>query len=457
VKRLRAKKILAIAAGPTRLLVAELTAHSPPAEQLRAFEFVYPEDASFDAPATLGKLLQAELKRRGCTGRDAVIGLPAAWLTTRSRQLPPLAPDLVPSTLRLFAESEFGTQYEGLVLDYTGSPTPAAPSTVLVVGVMRSRLDQVRQMAQAAGLRLGGVTATAAAVSLLAVRARETQASLLVASPLGVELLTQQSGELVQLRHLSSSPAADVAALAADLRRVFAAGGGAELAVSGLSAGDRQDLVSRLNIAPRELPPQRLVPNLVFSEEVAPAVALAAAVQSDNTLPDFLSSRLAVTPATMSRRPLFWSGAVAAVLLLLSALGWAHHRSLQNEVASIEASLAEMAPQIEQVELADGRRRTVQNFSGGAPRYLSCLADLTRAFPDDGSVWLVSFSLRQNLSGQMSGKATGEHQVLSLLDRLTGSQRFADLKLVEVREAGRGSREVTFAIAFSWKQGELKP
>ena len=85
----------------------------------------------------------------------------------------------------------------------------------------------------------------------------------------------------------------------------------------------------------------------------------------------------------------------------------------------------------------------------GKPRFVACISELTDLFPDEGTIWATSLSLIADMTGQLSGKATGEHQVLALLDRMKDSPRFADPKLLDMRNAASTAREVAFSISFT--------
>jgi len=58
--------------------------------------------------------------------------------------------------------------------------------------------------------------------------------------------------------------------------------------------------------------------------------------------------------------------------------------------------------------------------------------------------------VREDLRAVVSGKSRDEKTVLEVLDRLKQSKALADVKLLHLREAGGSSREVSFAIRFTF-------
>ena len=50
-----------------------------------------------------------------------------------------------------------------------------------------------------------------------------------------------------------------------------------------------------------------------------------------------------------------------------------------------------------------------------------------------------------------AGKAASEQQILALLDKMKDSKRFGDLKLLDMRDAGKNTREKAFSISFLYK------
>jgi len=462
VKRIVAAKLLGIAAGPTSLLVAELSSQKGSQKLLRTVQVDFTAEASLEKPLGLAKALREQLKNARVTTRDVVVALPARWLVTRRKELPPVSAAVAASTLRLYAEAEFGADFREFGFDYAGSVSGTAPAAVLLVGTSRSLLEQCRQVVEGAGLRLLGVTSSGAAMASLLAGVDGQSTPLLSLSPLGTELVLQHGGVPTHLRHVAAVASTDGTALATDLRRTLAGlppmPPGSGIAVVGGGRNECAALAGRL-AGLKEVPPARLLADVPdIAAPFLPAIAAGvAAFRSAEKLIDFVGSRLAPPQVAQNRRPAAWAAAMALTLVVAGAIGWFDLRQQRLQNADAKARLNAMAGDIRDAEIAAARLETARGASGGSGgRFVPFLTQMTQMFPDDGSVWVTSLTLRQNMVGQLSGKATGEQQILSLLDRMNASKRFADLKLLDMREAGRGSREVTFSISFTYSDGAPK-
>jgi hypothetical protein len=106
---------------------------------------------------------------------------------------------------------------------------------------------------------------------------------------------------------------------------------------------------------------------------------------------------------------------------------------------------------VKKADAAANRLALANSWIGGKPRFVACLADVTQLFPDEGSIWATSLSLRADMTGQLTGKAANEQQVLALLDRMRDSKRFVNPQSLDTRDAGRNSHETAFAISFTYR------
>lgn len=456
MSRTRTNKLLGIALGDASLLVAEV--HGDPASPsvARSAEFPYPEGVALDKPADLGKALAAFLHQQGFGQHHVVIGLPAKWILTRRKDLPPVAPVAAAGMLRLAAESDFSADLQDLAIDYIGEPDPAAATVALVVATSRQHIEQCQALASAARLRLQTVTVTGTAMVGLD-DARQSRSLVLSLAPIGNELVIHQRGVPTQLRHLSltNGQAADAGAVVAELRRAMAGMSGegpASLTIfsePGLGNSVRTIASEKLAIAPhmaaakdRALQHERCAP--------AAAVAIAALAPAGSGI-DFLHSRLAPPSTRKNRRPIVWASVLTATVVIAGISAWFDLNSMQRHFDQITAHLKSIDPDVKTAETAAARLDTARGWASGKPRYLACLADLTNLFPDEGSIYATSVTLRADLSGQLSGRASNEQKVLQLLDQIKDAKRFSNVKLGEVREAGRNSHEIAFSLSFSYK------
>lgn len=140
-------------------------------------------------------------------------------------------------------------------------------------------------------------------------------------------------------------------------------------------------------------------------------------------------------------------GGAAAILLIAAVVGW--QKDLRD-IAAYRQQLAEMSEDIAAARQVVDRMSYASAWTVRRPRFLDCLHELTGAFPEEGSVWVVSLALRENKQGLITGQARRESDVLGVLDALKANSAFADVAMVYMRDAGRETNEVSFAITFKY-------
>src|SRR5689334_20941786 len=103
--------------------------------------FVFPADTSLDTPDTAGQALASFLRQKRFTATRAVVGVPARWLIAVEKEVPPASEDQTRATLRLQAERLAVAEHGEVVFDFAGRPSAMAASKVLLVGMLRQRLE----------------------------------------------------------------------------------------------------------------------------------------------------------------------------------------------------------------------------------------------------------------------------------------------------------------------------
>jgi Tfp pilus assembly PilM family ATPase len=153
-----------MAVSQKSILIAEVGGKAGAWSVQHLAEFVFPEGVSLDQPVELGQALKQFLRGEKFSTREAVIGLPAKRLVTRRKEVPPAAPAMAASMLRLQAEGEFSSEPGGLVMDFAGETSATTTTSVLLMAVTKENVDQCAAMTKAAGIKMTGLTVTAAAL-----------------------------------------------------------------------------------------------------------------------------------------------------------------------------------------------------------------------------------------------------------------------------------------------------
>ena len=480
-------RVLGLAIGERGVLACELSRAGSGFRAERMAELPYPAGVSPDDAATFGPALREFLKTQRFGARRVVIGLPLKWAVVKTKDVPPASPATLADLLRMQAERDFAMDPSDLALEYVGTPSASAPGTVLLVAVPRKRLDAVTSAAEAAGLSVAAVTLSAAALGQQTGRLTGGEGAVLHVSSGAAELAVQHQGHARVLRHLRAPVAvAEVAAgagagtgaeaipdavpvapgaapLTVELRQVLSLmpqnGTAAQLNVwDGVGLGDATDRwADALGVSVREQSLSALGVEAADNGgaagtgggRFAPAVALAlSGLAAEPILPDLLHSRLVARKPSRFGKPLVWGVLIAitvAVAIVAAALDLSGQR---REVAEMKAQLAKMQPDVKTAEASIARTTFAQRWNDQDPRCLRVLSDLAALSPGDGQVWASSLNVQDDGRVTLTGRGTTSAAVQNVLDRLRAASAFSDLKVLDMRPAGRNSGDVTFSVNF---------
>ncbi len=466
-------KILGLAVRERAISAVEVRIARGRNDVVAAAEFGFPEGLSWDKPKELGTALRHFLRQHRFSASRAVVGVPARWLMSREKELPPATPEVACNVLRIQAERDFNPELKGLVFDFIGRPDPRTPRRAMLVAMQRHQLDSIVRMADEAGLGLMAVTSSALTLAA-AIQDGESGMSLMLASD-AAELVIGGEAAPRMLRHLpiAASPAegnghaaaAYAGSIGAEMRKVAAlmpplgTGGsinlslwdGVGLDLSAASViGQRSGLAVRVD---RDLASLGIgsAPASGNADNLGPAVSLAVAAARESLPLDFLHSRLAAPKKQrINRKTLLYSVVGCLALAVVAAL-FVDVQLKQRRLDDLKRQLNEIKPEVQAAQAVEDRVRQARGYYDNRPSYLACLREMTLAFPQDGQAWAMSFLLRENMKGQLTGKAVDQRAPLALVDRLNGNKNFANVQLLDMREAGGRTREMTFSIQFTYK------
>ncbi len=475
----RRRKMLGLAVTDRSITAVEVVATNGGGRAGPAGEFVFPEGTGLAQPGQLGKALRQFLKRNGFSASRCVIGMAAHWLTGRHKTLPPGAAGSVGQILSLMIEREFASDRKELVFDYALGAEDDAERSAFLVAAPRRVVDELVALASAAGLAVAGITATTLALAGSTDGSTAQDRLVLHLFAGGAELALYSNGAVGLMRPLSVPAAAAPPAggastegwlsdLTDQLRRVVAllppasrpgGGSGRELLVwdeAGLGRAGCKDLSDRLALPVRlcERPGElelrggeRPAPGGQFSSA---AVMALAALRGSPPPVDLLHSRLTPRRTFAVRRKAAWAAAVVAAIAVACAVelwGW-HSDSVeaaaaQEKLTAMEGKLAEAKDVIAKVTFARpwyDRRRS----------YLDCVRELTLAFPEEGVIWAKSLAIQEDMRVALYGRAVSGTAVVDVYDRLKASPKLSDVKVLYIRQAGRDTRDVLFAMSFTF-------
>lgn len=472
----RPSSFLGIAVGDRAISIAEVSVNGDRRTLRRAATFALPPELTIESPDALGQAIASFLRQKRFEAKHVVVGLPARWLIAVEREVPPADEQAARAMLRLQAERLAVAESGEVIFDVAGASDANKPTRVLLVGMLRQRLERIQRVIEAAGMTLDAVTSSALA---LAAGVKDSKnGGLLMLGRNGGEMVWRDAGGPRMLRHfafaMNGHGAPPIAPLGAELRRAVTmaqSNGAADRGLTlldgvGLEDEHIADLSQRLGI---RVESKDALAALSLNSEgglavetgeskiaaFAPAMSLALAGARTESLPlDFLHSRLAPAPVQRISRRGAWAIALAATAVIVLLVTWLSLTQKQNELDGLRKQLTTLAGESETARATIDRLRYGRGFFVNRTPMLECLRELTNSFRDDERIWASSFTMRENGAGTLTGKAADQKTVLALLGRLQKSDRFRDAKLLDSRESDSRSRDVTYSISFTFNPAE---
>ena len=502
---LRSSTFLGISLGDRLLSCAEIAVTGGKRVVRKLAALPLTDELSFDKPEALGSALSALLSQRKFSASRAVVGIPAKWLIAQEKEIPPAPEDQGRAMLRLQAE-RLGVSDSGeMVFDYAGRISADEPNKVLLVGLLRQRLDQIEKVIESAGLTVGAVTSSALTLAQGAARGAGADQGLpmLLLGRQGAEVVWRHEGMPRMLRHLAVfavnghgpvtlGPLGSELGRAMALTRSNGSGAAREMLLwdgIGLSEDQLNELAERSGV---RVHPSDTMTMLglessngsvavgdpaatagtqtaeALAQTFAPALALAAAAADRQLLPlDFTRSRLTVRRSRRLGQRTTWM-ILGASLLVLMAIGlyvWVQQR--QSQLDSIETTIAGMQKDVDEAKVVVDRMDYTRAYFDARPPLLECLREITLAYHDDDKIWTTSLTLREEerrtekekklppvRKGTLQGKASDNNVVYAVLDRLRKNPKFASVQMLKVQEVGGKSKDVTFTASFNFTATE---
>ncbi len=473
----RPTSFLGLAIAERAVVCAEVVVRGLDGTARRTATFAFPPELSLDKPDALGVALGAFLRENKFAASRCVVGVPARWLIAVEKEVPPSDDAASRAVLRLQAERLAVAESGEVVFDFAGKPDASAATKVLLVGMLRQRLERIETVAEAAGLELQAVTSTG--LALAACATGQPQGGLLVLTRGGGEIVWRHNDSPRMLRHVAVAAqngqgAVNMVPLTAELRRLvtFAQtnGGGRDLLLLdglGLDAAQVDALSERLGVQLKRgrntdvcgisSDPAMPVPadHRDPPARYAPAMSLALAGARPQLLPiDFKHSRLAPVKVSRFGAQSSW-GIVAGVLALLGIIVlYVIANQRENELAELDAQLKELAPEVTTAQANVDRLKYARGFFETRPPVLDCLRELSLAFGENDRAWVSTLVLPATGKGTLTGRADDDAVVLSVVERIKKNPRFTDVKGPNTQQADARTREVSFTVTFTFNTAQ---
>jgi hypothetical protein len=466
------QNILGLALDELGIVATELEVRSDGPHIRRTGEFLWEQEFQPAHLRPLGEQFRQFLRDHHFSARQAVVGLGAKWVLAKELALPPVTSDALAGVLSIQAERAFSLNAEELIFDYCGRADATEKSRILLTAAQRQLVEQVRELASVAGLQVQSVTISALALGDVRSAGDAEQGHGLYLRPTYCEFWSLANGRLQSLHYVpmpawNGSPSDDAQSLVSAIRRWLLLSphrdqSSPHQVAAYAGCGLPEEIVARLNeqLAPEivvtdataGLPAQALGAPQDLPERrslVAAAVALTA-TRPDGPAVDFLNSKMGVKKTSHRKRIVTWAAILGAALLVATGALLADWRRDTLDIAAYTQQLEQMSDDITAAREIVDRVSYAGSWTSRQPRFLECLRELTEAFPQEPVVWATSLALDETGKGTLIGKTNWEESFYEVLDKIKAKKAFAEVKMIHIRDAGKGSREKEFAVSFTF-------
>ena len=404
-------------------------------------------------PVLAGREIRTQLDGAEIRTRRCVVCVPVSWALTSQVTVPSLEGTDLDSYLALQAEREFPFPPADLSISVHLGPAEETPRRALIAALPKSRLRALENVLHAAGLKPRSITF---GVTALAAGGAETTA-LALAGENAVDLCIAHGGGVAALRALEGPADAGSEGYEFDTETL-----GRELRVTLRRLPEEASArVRRLRLEG----PAGLVKALeddlrghaalgdfeVARGDASATPALAAAsrfLRGEAPVFEFLPPRVSplrrlVSGAANRGVRVLVPVAVGVVLLTGGLFLFQQQRlaRLEGRWESMREETAELA------ELQDRIRTYRDWFSDDAPS-LKLTEGLTEAFPEEGSAWARTVTLKDRNEVACAGSARSNEAWLAVFGRLNEDTRVTNLKVGQVT----GEDPLQFTFSYQWRE-----
>jgi len=467
-KRKRLTSLLGLALDGSRLDGVVLRRTNGSFQVHQSFSATLSLDPLTAAPELVGREIRNHLDAAGVRERHCVMGVPLKWTLTANTELPPLPETDATSLLQLEAERGFPCDVATLRLANSRCPLPAGKQHVTLAGIPNAHLTALEQVLAAAKLKPVSFALGLAALQppvekassgVLALAIGESQVSLQITCGGGVAALRGLEGAIeneagrttVHADLVAREARITLGQLPAELRaavkriRIFGPREQAQQLADEMELrfepmGLNTEIVT--TYSPNEfgvqLPPET---------SVSPAFSLAAHwLTGQIPVFEFLPpkpSGLELLIAKYSSGRLRSAGAVAAGVVAIAG-GLFLFQEIQLIV--LRSRWSAMSARVQELDGLQQQIRQYRPWFDDSFRSLTILRQLTRAFPEDGSVTAKTLEIRDGNTVTCTGTAQDNGALLRTLNQLRTTDGVTDVKLQQIR--GKSPMQFSFDVHY---------
>lgn len=441
---------LVLSLNANTALVLSLSAGSGSKEETAPKRLTFTENWRTGNIETLAQELRGSLDALEIRASQVVLGIPMDWAFFTKIE----APDLSSEDMRLYVETqverEFPLPAQDLYISYNTFKSIAGEKKACVAGAPKKLVDRLSAILKQAKLKPKRITFSGLAAHLSGALTGTGTGAALSLWPNGsrLEILPHSGNNLIDPRSLDSlwkeenSDTLDSVTLLRELR--ISLGALREEMEQPIREAHFFDGSIHWTESSRSLLNQGLASLGLQSvwKEVQPDLATIASSDDFEFLPpepDKWSQYSGKLKYLKSSKGLSIGAGILALLILVFI--WQGYR-----LGSLEKQWAAMEDEVSELEILQDRIRDFRPWFSSNPEHLEALLEITKAFPETGSVVVQQLSIKNQREGLCSGITRDQETLYATIERLEQSPGIRDVQLSQLR----GRDQLTFSLKFEW-------
>jgi hypothetical protein len=420
-------------------------------------------DAELASRELLNLLEAGEIRERRCS-----VALPLKWVLAARSQIPELPDADAASMLQIEAESAFPCDVDTLQIAASKGTPKGGEQSVMLVAVPLSHVEKLGAVLKAAGLTPVSYSLGVAAMQPpgatgeLTIAAGDDRVDLQVTAAGGIVALraldgvteTEDSAPVLQSDRVAREARITLAqlppALSDSVKQIFVYGAPAKAArlVDELRARFEPSgaTIRWVRTCGEMSNPSALPAGSIPSPETCLAARILESGRSGLELLPPRISPLQRFVAKYSNSGLKTAGLAAAAAALLVGLLFSFQ---QWQLSHWRSEWSKIAAKSQDLEELSALRKKFRPWHDRSFACLSILKELTKTFPEDGSVTARTLEIRELDMVTCSGTARDNASLLSTMERLRADPRVSDLTYEQIR----GKTPAQFTFNLRWIPG----
>ncbi|MCD6287604.1 MAG: hypothetical protein J7M12_00675 [Candidatus Hydrogenedentes bacterium] len=425
-------------------------------------------DPLSDDPQLVGREIRNRLDEAGIRKKRCVICVPLNWALILNVQMPDTVAELTEQDIESFisvqAEREFPFAPEDLSISVSRYSVPDGGSWSTLTAIPVNHLTVLDRVMKEA--RLKPVSMTLGISSLVDHKNDDGRISLFIGEQ-NLDLVVVAGGGIVTLRSLDEAvnsdqddETVDVELVARQLRITLGqmpetlSRTVRSVCVYGVEPRVDELVDSlRQSFATQDIPVERgLVPNVDMngSDPLCSPVAAAAAARlllgaesSLEFMPPHVSMIKRVAGRVTSRATLWLATATCFIAIAIGGMFLLQHIKLSR----LETYWAGIEPTVKEARAIQEKIKAFRPWFDDSPQTLMIARKLTEAFPEQGTVWVKSISMKNDLTEiSCTGYARDDAGWMDVLDRLRDTAGIKNMQVINVQ----GDSPLRFTFIFEW-------